>query len=307
MGRRRRLPPTTALLLSLVLVALAAGGERSARAQTIAAPGYLIIPSGWNLISLASTSSLYLPSAADTLYTLQPGDSSYRVSGWQALTLGYGYWAEFDANTAVRLPPSSVDTYSVDVPAGTWVMVGNPSTSSSARVTGADRSLVYSPLTGYRDDTLLPVGYGAFVLSERGGRVTVSVSASDRPQVDYPSCCRVGGGSFGGKAHIDILDDSSYALLYGVRAVNSDGSMPAPVAGNYGYGEVAPCPSCSDYSAAPAGCRAAANMRTVEVTPGQYLIRLSTDGPLVPDIILVASLEANTRYYFCRWVAAGRA
>jgi hypothetical protein len=173
-------------------------------------------------------------------------------------------------------------------------------------VTGADQSFVYSGRSGYRADSLLPVGYGAFVMSNRGGRITVSADAADSPPVEYPACCRVGSGNYGGNAHIDILDDSPDALFYGVRAVTDAGGFPQAVPGNYAYGAVPACPACAEYTSPPAACRASASVRTFDVAPGLYLIRLTTDGPLVPDIILKVTLEADTHYYFCRWIGTGR-
>ncbi|HZU77902.1 MAG TPA: hypothetical protein VFA70_14140 [Dehalococcoidia bacterium] len=294
------------MLLALALAALAGSAPGRARAQSAPPPGYTVMPAGWNLISTATATALNLPSAAPTLYTLQPGDTAYQSVHWNALHTGFGYWALFTENTAVRLPPSNVDSYAVDVPAGSWVMVGNPSTSASARISGADAAFVYSPLSGYRDDTLVPVGYGAFVYSASGGRVTVAVQDADRTQADFASCCTIGPGQYGGMAHIDILDDSPYALFFGVRALDAAGNFLPPVAGDYAYGVVQACAVCTEYAAPPPSCRSLATTRTVDVRPGTYLIRLTTDGPLVPDIILTVPLAADTHYYLCRWVAAGR-
>lgn len=279
---------------------------RHIRGEGTPVPGYTIAAKGWNLISTGTAVTLDVPSAESPLYTLQPGSDAYQALTWAGLRPGYGYWAFFRENTAVRLPPSSQQRYSVDAPPGQWIMVGNPSTSGSARVAGADQVLVYSPLTGYRDDALIPVGYGAFVRSVDGGTITVEARADDAPPIDFPSCCLVGPGDYHGQAHIDLLDDSPFALFYGVRAVAADGSFPRPTASDYGYGAVPACESCSEYSSAPSACRVAATSRTVEVTPGQYLIRLTADGDRVPDIILVATLQPNMRYYFCRWVGSGR-
>ncbi len=308
MVRPGRRPVSVLTVAMACLLAGVLAGSRPLPVQGTGAPkpGYTVMPAGWNLISSATAVSLDVPSAGPSLYTLQPGDASYQTLNWQQLQAGYGYWALFRENTAVHLPPSSQESYSVDVPAGQWVMVGNPSTSGSARLTGVDQAFIYSALSGYRADTLIPVGYGAFVLSNRGGRITVSAGPADSPEVDYPACCRIGSGDYGGNAQIEILDDSPFALFYGVRAVAATGAFPLATPNNYAYGAIAACTACDEYTSPPAACRSSASMRTVDVAPGEYLIRLTTDGPRVPDIILQVTLEPNTHYYFCRWIGTGR-
>jgi len=295
------------LVVVLLLASLRWGvPEQRVAAQSEPPPGYTVISAGWNLISTAGAATLRLPSAFGPLYTLQAGDKEYEALGLDQLQRGAGYWAFFRDNTAVRLPPSADESYSVDVPAGQWIMVGNPSTAASARIAGADTAFVYSPLSGYRQDTLVPVGYGAFVYSASGGTITVEVRDTDRSAVDFQGCCTVGTGNYGGKAHIEIYDDSPYSLFYGVRSVLLDGSFPAPASGNYAYGALSACDACPEYAEPPTACGAAATARTVTVDPGEYLIRLTSDGARVADIILTTTLDPNTRYYLCRWVAANR-
>src|SRR4051794_8120839 len=121
-------------LLTLAGVALALHSA-PVDAQAVPVPGYTVMATGWNLVSSAGATSLNVPSSQHPLFTLQPGDAGYRQTTWQQLKAGAGYWALFDTNTALRLPPSNSTSYSVDVPAGQWVMVGNPSSSGSARIT----------------------------------------------------------------------------------------------------------------------------------------------------------------------------
>jgi hypothetical protein len=304
-GVRRGALLTTAALVALLCCVLF-WARRPVHAQTPTPPGYTVMAAGWNLISSGPALALSVPSATVTLYTLQPGDAAYETASWRGLRAGVGYWAYFNENTALRLPPSSIDSYAVDLPARQWVMVGNPSTTGSVRVAGADAVYVFSSQSGYRQDNLIPVGYGAFVFSFSGARVSLDLQSADRTQVDFAACCTIGPGQYGGKAHLDIVDDTTYALFFGVRAVGADGTFPLPIDGNYAYGLVQRCGACADYAAAPSSCRSSANVRSVEVDPGTYLIRLTTDASRVPDIILRVPLQANMHYFLGRWVAAAR-
>jgi hypothetical protein len=295
------------LALALATLLLVGNVRRQVSAQSAAPPGYVVLPAGWNLLSTATAQSLDVPSADATLLTLQPGDSDYESVDWQSLSVGYGYWAYLRENTALRLPASTQDSYSVTIPAQQWVMVGNPTTRGSVRVHGADRSLLYSAITQqYRQDDLIPVGAGALVWSDQSATVTLGIDPNDATPVDFDSCCRVGSGQYGGQALIDIDDDTPYPLLYGIRAVATDGTFPAASANNYAYGAVSACADCVDYTTPPPTCRDGVPTRSVRVDPGSYLLRLTTDAVRVPDIILAVQLQADTHYALCRYVLAGR-
>jgi hypothetical protein len=295
------------LVLALAALLFAGSVHRQVSAQNADLPGYVVLPAGWNLLSTATAQSLDVPSADATLWTLQQGDGAYESLDWQSLKVGYGYWVYLRENTALRLPASTQDSYSVTIPAQQWVMVGNPSTRGSVRVHGADRSLLYSAISKqYRQDDLVPVGAGALVWSDKGATVTLSIDPNDATPVDFNSCCRVDSGDYGGQALIDVADDTAYPLLYGIRSLAADGSFPVATANNYAYGAVSPCADCVDYTTPPATCRDGVPTRSVRVDPGSYLLRLSTDAVRVPDIILTVQLEADTHYALCRYVLAGR-
>jgi hypothetical protein len=87
---------------------------------------------------------------------------------------GEGYWAYFAGPTTASLPASGPQIYSVFLPAGQWVMIGNPG-STAADVSGADGVFVFDPVgNGYVTATTLGPGQGAWAVSMTGGAVTVT-------------------------------------------------------------------------------------------------------------------------------------
>lgn len=142
--------------------------------------GAIPYPAGWNLV--AGYDGVYVFRADGPLYTLQAGDSDYEAvpseSGegltWTPLKSGVGYWAYFSQPEAVPFPPGPHRlTFSVTVPAGQFVMVGNPF-PTGATVTGADVVYSYDPDQGYKQTTFISTGHGAWVYSAGGGTITLS-------------------------------------------------------------------------------------------------------------------------------------
>ena len=129
-------------------------------------------PAGWNLISGPSGSTVQ--GAVGSLYTLQPGDVAYEALPTNAtLTVGRGYWASFPSGGSLQAA-SDLTSFSLIVTAGQPVMVGNPSATNIAAVTGADRVLAYVG-GGYVDGSALLPGLGAWVFGS--GTVTITVTS----------------------------------------------------------------------------------------------------------------------------------
>ena len=134
---------------------------------------------GWNLVALPRGTAL---TGVQELYTFQPGDSDYEaVQPDQGSEAGLGYWAYFGANTAVNLAQGGSDAYSVDAPAGQFIMIGDPSGSMPATVSGADAVYTYDAASGYQQTTTLLQGQGAWVMSTDGGTITVTPAATAPP------------------------------------------------------------------------------------------------------------------------------
>ena len=125
---------------------------------------------GWNLI--ATPPGTTIPGPLGPFYTLQPGDSTYRQV--QNPQRGYGYWVYFSDTTTAKLAPGSSSPYTVNAPAGQWIMVGDPSGTGPATVSGADAVYTYDPVNGYQKASTLKPGQGAWVLSNSGGPITLT-------------------------------------------------------------------------------------------------------------------------------------
>jgi len=139
---------------------------------------------GWNIV--AGPNGSMITGNVGPLYSFRPGDTTYEVAAaGSPLTAGSGAWAYFNANTTTTIAMTNPGSMSVQLPAGQFVMIGNPG-DTTATVSGADAVLVYNPSTqSYNQTTQLAPGQGAWAISMRGGEATdefavVSVSLARR-------------------------------------------------------------------------------------------------------------------------------
>jgi hypothetical protein len=89
---------------------------------------------------------------------------------------GWSYWVDFPTATTLTLAPTQTAAVVTTLPAGQWVLVGNPG-SSVVTASGADASLfTYTAGAGYQQVTALNPGQGGWVLSPSGGFLTLSSS-----------------------------------------------------------------------------------------------------------------------------------
>lgn len=135
----------------------------------------VIYPAGENLIS--GPPGTVVSGAQGPLYTYQAADSGYEtIAAGTPLQAGLGYWADFAAPTTVILAPAqslfSGGSITVPLPAGHWIMVGNP-WSSQATLSGADAIFTYDPVKGYAAAISLAPGQGAWAISVKGGTLTI--------------------------------------------------------------------------------------------------------------------------------------
>jgi hypothetical protein len=109
------------------------------------------------------------------MYTLQANDQSYEVvQGVGPAQAGLGYWVYFPRDTAVALAPDGAQSATVQVPAGRFVMAGNPSATRAVTIAGADVAYIFDPTSnGYIAATTLQPGQGAWVYSAAGVVVTL--------------------------------------------------------------------------------------------------------------------------------------
>lgn len=140
-------------------------------------PGLTAYQLGWNLVG--APEGFILGYIDGPLYTLAAGQAEYTaVAVGTPLKATVGYWAHIIDIRDQLIPQVAEDTYTITLPAGQFVMVGNPF-DLSANIIGAD--IVYTYNSGepnpYIEETLLRAGQGAWVYSVSGGTVTISDKA----------------------------------------------------------------------------------------------------------------------------------
>ena len=175
--RRKTIPGLLAVIIAGGLL-LGLGGSRTDAQTSTTAVSY---PAGWNLVAFPPGTDL--SSVPGPRYTLQPGDSNYEtVNPSQGSVSGFGYWAYFTNPTTVRLATSNTSTYQVSVPAGQWVMVGDPSDTASVLVSRPSSVYVYlynADGGAYVEDAMLEPGEGAWVYSTAGD--TLQLTSAPAP------------------------------------------------------------------------------------------------------------------------------
>ena len=125
---------------------------------------------GWNLV--AGPPGTTLPGAAGPLYTFQASGANYEtLAAGAQLQVDDGYWAYFSAPTTETIPLVGTSSTTVSLPAGHWIMVGDPF-DTPATVSGADVIYAYTPGAGYVAATVLDPGQGGWAFSLHGGTLT---------------------------------------------------------------------------------------------------------------------------------------
>jgi hypothetical protein len=152
--------------LALVSFLLVFGGHtRAARAQ--AAGATVTYPAGTDLVSGPPGTDF---SAVDgTLSTMQNGDRNYEtVQPADSTKPG------FDAPTSLQLAAGSDSPATDTAVAGQWILIGDPSGTLPATVTGANVVYTYDPTNGYQTVTTLQPGQGAWAQGSVSGSITIT-------------------------------------------------------------------------------------------------------------------------------------
>lgn len=173
-----------ALMVTTAVCGLLALGTPAARAQAptpITSGSAVTYATGWNLVAFPGGTDL--SQVTGPFYTWQPADTNYETIDptQQATSSGFGYWAYFSSSTTLTLGAGSNDFYAVLAPAAQYIMIGNPSGTESAVVSGADAVDSYDPVAGYGTSPILNPGQGAWVISNSGGPITVTPTANATP------------------------------------------------------------------------------------------------------------------------------
>jgi hypothetical protein len=166
------------LLLAALIGGVLALSAPPAQAQS---PGSSVTyNTGWNLVAFPPSTDLSQVQAS--LYTMQAGDTDYEtIDPSQGTQSGFGYWAYFYSPTTINLAAGSSDLYAVLPPPGQYIMVGDPSGSLPALISGADVVWTYDPVAGYANSALINPGQGAWVYSAAGNAITVTPTANATP------------------------------------------------------------------------------------------------------------------------------
>ena len=165
-GKAKRLAISVVVLLTVLL------GTARGNARAQGSGSAVIYPAGWNLIAAPPGSDL--SGALPPLFTLQSGDATYENIDPSQTAEAAGYWAYFPVDTTVALAAGDASPYTVQPPAGQYVMLGNPSGTVAAQISGADLVYRYDPVNGYQRATTLLPGQGAWVESGVGGPITIT-------------------------------------------------------------------------------------------------------------------------------------
>jgi hypothetical protein len=156
----------------LLALALAAGLAQMARAEARADVGVLF-HAGWSIV--AGPAGTRFAGASGPLYALGPDDDGYQaLPAGTAATAGAGYWAYFPLGRTLQLDVGE-PRVELDLPAATWVLIGNPSGALTLPVLGADAVFTFDPLLGYRYTGQLLPGQGGWAISLAGGAITIGV------------------------------------------------------------------------------------------------------------------------------------
>jgi hypothetical protein len=125
---------------------------------------------GWNLI--AGAQGQIVSGTTGTLFTFQPGNSSYQsLPSSASLQSGYGYWAQFPAAGSATLLPGGSSIYR-SIPPGQFALIGNPF-NRPATVTGVSSVYAYDPVRGYQTVSVLQPGQGAWAVGT-GAQIVIA-------------------------------------------------------------------------------------------------------------------------------------
>lgn len=165
-------PPSGSTLSSSPSSTGSSTSASSPTASSSASGSSVAYLSGWNII--AGPTGTTPAGVLGSFYTIQSGDSSYETLSNQSLQAGEGYWVYFPVAISSPLPPVGSQTVTVPLPAGQFVLIGNPGTTP-ATVSGADLVLTFDPGgNGYVATTTLAPGQGAWAISQSGGTAIIA-------------------------------------------------------------------------------------------------------------------------------------
>ncbi|HUP70164.1 MAG TPA: kelch repeat-containing protein [Acidimicrobiales bacterium] len=145
--------------------------------------GQLAYRSGYSMVGLPAGTRVDAQSPLYSWFDLGARGSYSTQPGNEAVAEGRGYWAWFSCPRLVSLAGEGTDA--VDLPLGGYraSMVGNPSGTTAASLSGHDFAARWDPnlnggaggyhISGYREEQTLPVGGATWVFSYRSTTISV--------------------------------------------------------------------------------------------------------------------------------------
>ncbi len=174
-------------IVALLMAGMAAmGAAPAAHVPHARAAGQTVhYKAGWSLVSAPSGSDL--GALSGSLYALGPATDSYQHVAPADVIGGRGYWAYFSQDTDVTLDATAAAYTRMILPADRYAVIGNPSSTQTLPISGADVAFAYDSTLGYTQVSELQPGQAAFVLSNAGADVSVgkptSQTAADQIRV----------------------------------------------------------------------------------------------------------------------------
>lgn len=163
-------------LIGLIVLLVLAGAATPVNAQ--AAPAVGTYQPGWNMVGGPPGTSF---AGAVALYAWQGG--AYVSPSSPVATACVGYWAYFNAATAIPLAASTATTQTCPLSSG-WNLVGNPFTSATTLPSGTT-AFIWNTVTGaYLPVTSIGPGQSAWIYASAAG--TVTLTSSGTPSVTPP-------------------------------------------------------------------------------------------------------------------------
>ena len=131
---------------------------------------------GFDLISIPAGSTVNAAAIDD----FDPVANTFRTLGsGEQPQAGHGYWAFFNAASSTMLAAGSNQPVSITDANGSWILIGNPSGTQPALVTGASAVFSYDSVQGkYNATMLLAPGDGAWAMAPAGGVITIAPGAT---------------------------------------------------------------------------------------------------------------------------------
>jgi PKD repeat protein len=129
---------------------------------------------GWNLVG--GPAGTIFSQASGPLFTFPANSTTYQVlPNTTPVQAGAGYWAFFNQRSTVTLAGNGTTTATINVPAGQFVMIGNPSGTQAVSINGADLAVSWDPqANAWKDVSSLAPGAGAWVYVSGGGVVSLA-------------------------------------------------------------------------------------------------------------------------------------